>query len=152
MPWEVACLRKHADCADAELPVSISQGTESQFPGPIHGEMLRSAELLCRKPEEYVKKSTDHPRFGGKQLGVAWPKCGRTTDTYFQKEHQWVYNGCKFNDRLMYATQQTKPTRGFMTSDYHRRCCPLLAATCLLAPCCKFPESKPGIRPDHSTC
>jgi hypothetical protein len=35
-----------------------------------------------------------------------------------------VYSGCKFNDRLMYATQQSKPNRGFMTSDYHRRCDP----------------------------
>jgi hypothetical protein len=78
--------------------------------------------LVCSKPEPYVKKSTDHPRFGGKQIGVQWPKPGRTVDTYFQKEHPWVYNGCKFNDRLMYASQQQKPNRGFMTSDYHRRC------------------------------
>jgi hypothetical protein len=83
---------------------------------------MHTALNLCRKPEEYAKKLSDHPRFGGKQIGVAWPKNGKTIDTYFEREHKWVYNGCKFNDRLMYATQQTKPNRGFMTSDYHRRC------------------------------
>ena len=82
--------------------------------------------MRCRRAEEYVKKIPQHPRFGGKQIGVAWPKQGKTVDTYFQKEHKWVYNGCKFNDRLMYASQQSKPTRGFMTSDYHRRRAPPL--------------------------
>ena len=33
-----------------------------------------------------------------------------------------MYNGCKFSDRLMYASQQQKPAKGFMTSDFHRRC------------------------------
>jgi hypothetical protein len=41
--------------------------------------------------------------------------------TDFKGVLQWVFNGCKFNDRLMYATQQSKPAKGFMTSDYHRR-------------------------------
>lgn len=76
-----------------------------------------------------MKKSTDHPRFGGKQIGVAWPKQGKTVDTYFQKEHQWVYNGCKFSDRLMYASQQQKPAKGFMTSDFHRRCAAIESAS-----------------------
>ena len=40
------------------------------------------------KPEDYTKKQADHPRFGGKQIGVQWPKVGRTVDTYFQKEHK----------------------------------------------------------------
>ena len=50
-------------------------------------------------------------------------------DTYFQKEHQWVYNDCKFSDRLMYASQQQKPAKGFMTSDFHRRCAAIESAS-----------------------
>ena len=58
-------------------------------------------------------------------------------ETYFQKEHNWVFNGCKFNDRLKYATTQTKPNRGFMTSDYHRRCA---ATACNHASCGRGPK------------
>lgn len=67
---------------------------------------------------------SDHARYGGKQIGTAWPKEGKTIDTYFQKEHKWVYSGCKFNDRLMYATQQQEKKRAFLTSDFSRRCGP----------------------------
>ena len=78
--------------------------------------------ILCSKPEEYGKVAKDHSRYGGKQIGTNWPKHGKTIDTYFQKEHKWVYQGCKFNDRLLYATQQQVKANGFLTSDFSRRC------------------------------
>jgi len=86
-----------------------------------HRTTLPTLPCARSKPDEYGRAVKDHARYGGKQIGTAWPKEGRTIDTYFQKEHKWVFSGAKFNDRLLYATQQQTKAKGFLTSDFSRR-------------------------------
>ena len=46
--------------------------------------------LDLQKPEEYGKRLPERSSFLGKQLANAPPKEGKTTDTYFEKKHNWI--------------------------------------------------------------
>lgn len=77
------------------------------------------------KPEEYDKKVVQRSNFGGKQLGTAPPKEGfagaATNDVFFEKKHNWISDGDKYNDRLRYKDLQPDKKKGFLTSDFSKR-------------------------------
>ena len=53
-------------------------------------QTLKNRFLSAQKPEEYVKKGQERSSFLGKQLANAYPKEGKTIDTYFEKKHNWI--------------------------------------------------------------
>ncbi|KXZ56178.1 hypothetical protein GPECTOR_1g153 [Gonium pectorale] len=73
------------------------------------------------KPEEYGKKIPMRPAYGGKHMGTAPPKEGKTVDVYFEKKHNWISSGDPYVDRIRYKDIQTEKKRGFQTSDFSKR-------------------------------
>jgi hypothetical protein len=59
--------------------------------------------------------------YKGKQLAVAAPKQGKTTDAYFEKKHNWISEGAPYTDRWKYSETQTEKKKGFLASDFSKR-------------------------------
>jgi len=73
------------------------------------------------KPEEYVKKGFVRSVFGGKQLATVPLKHGKTIDVYFEKKHNSINDGDKYQDRWRYRELQPDKKKGFLTSDFSKR-------------------------------
>lgn len=63
----------------------------------------------------------DRSNFRSKQLMTTRLKEGKTNDVFFEKKHNWIADGDKFKDRLMYQDQQKEKKKGFLSGDFKRR-------------------------------
>ena len=58
--------------------------------------MPHAPPICC--PAQAVNRSN----FTGKQMMTTRLKDGKTNDVYFEKKHNWIFDGDKFRDRMMY--------------------------------------------------
>jgi hypothetical protein len=72
-----------------------------------------SAPSFITLGDSYVKKVTQWPRLGGKNLIAPVPKKGRGAEAYFDKDHKWLLQNKKYADTAppLYRIEQPRDQR-----------------------------------------
>lgn len=72
-----------------------------------------SAPSFITIGDQYVKKTAQLSRLGGKNIISGVPKKGRVHEAYFDKSHKWLYQGKKYADTAppLYRIEQPRDQR-----------------------------------------
>lgn len=100
-------------------------------PGVEKLKSLFSCPSFITIGDNYVKKTQQWPRLGGKNFIANYPKKGRTVDVYFDKQHKWLLQNKKYADTAppLYRIEQPRDQRAgkgkqmvaFLSTDANKR-------------------------------
>lgn len=88
---------------EQEKPLSYVQKVRAQIPLPADTQ----EPPWTPSPRSPVAQSDNRSNFKGKQMMTTLLKEGKTNDVYFEKKHNWIFDGDKFRDRMMYQASRT---------------------------------------------
>eukprot|EP00656_Telonema_subtile_P055769 TRINITY_DN872_c0_g1_i4.p1 TRINITY_DN872_c0_g1~~TRINITY_DN872_c0_g1_i4.p1 ORF type:complete len:255 (-),score=42.65 TRINITY_DN872_c0_g1_i4:275-1039(-) len=100
---------------------SVAMNNNKTSEQALLGQYATSSYITLGDP--YHKKSTNLPRYKGKQFQTNPAHKGRSKDTMFAKSFPWLSEGDKFQAQALYLKTQPRENRknGFLSQDAHRR-------------------------------